>query len=66
MISKPATTEVKIDDILQNRWSPRAFDANKPVTGELLAACTLLQVEMSKVRMSWIKLDLARCPSPPE
>lgn len=38
MISKPATTEVKIDDILQNRWSPRAFDANKPVTGELLAA----------------------------
>ncbi len=38
MQQKPATTRVKIHDIIQARWSPRAFDADKPVShGDLLA-----------------------------
>lgn len=35
---KPATTRVKIHDIIQNRWSPRAFDVNKPVNHDDLLA----------------------------
>jgi hypothetical protein len=29
MQHKPASTGVKIHDIIQQRWSPRAFDANE-------------------------------------
>jgi nitroreductase len=38
MQAKPATTCVKIHDIIQARWSPRAFDANKPVSHDDLLA----------------------------
>lgn len=38
MQAKPATTSVKIHDLIQTRWSPRAFDANKPVSHEDLLA----------------------------
>lgn len=31
---KPATTQTKIHDIIANRWSSRAYDADKPVTEE--------------------------------
>jgi nitroreductase len=38
MQQKPATTRVKIHDIIQARWSPRAFDPDKQVShGDLLA-----------------------------
>ena len=32
MQAKPAITRVKINDLIQARWSPRAFDPNKPVS----------------------------------
>ena len=38
MISKPAITETKIHDIIQNRWSPRAFDPNKSLADEMVLA----------------------------
>lgn len=38
MQQKPATTAVKIHDIIQARWSPRAFDAVKPVSHQDLFA----------------------------
>ncbi len=38
MQHKPATTRVKIHDIIQGRWSPRAFDADKPVSHDDLLA----------------------------
>lgn len=38
MQQKPATTSVKIHDIIQARWSPRAFAADKPVSHENLLA----------------------------
>ena len=38
MHHKPATTSVKVHDIIQDRWSPRAFDANQLVTHEDLLA----------------------------
>jgi nitroreductase len=33
-MQKPASTQVPIHDIIANRWSPRAYDANKAVTQE--------------------------------
>lgn len=30
-MQKPAVTQVSINETIANRWSPRAFDANKPV-----------------------------------
>lgn len=38
MISKPASTQVKIHDLIEQRWSPRAFDPNKPVATDDLTA----------------------------
>ena len=38
MHHKPATTSVKVHDIIQDRWSPRAFDANQLVKHEDLLA----------------------------
>lgn len=38
MQQKPATTRVKIHDIIQARWSPRAFDPDKPVSHDDLLA----------------------------
>ncbi|MDD5579684.1 MAG: nitroreductase family protein [Methylobacter sp.] len=38
MTHKPAKTSVKLHDIIQNRWSPRAFNANKQVDKEDLTA----------------------------
>jgi nitroreductase len=38
MITKPAVTNEKIHDLLQNRWSPRAFDLKKPVSAANLTA----------------------------
>lgn len=32
MISKPAISQQPIHDIIQNRWSPRAFDAQRPIS----------------------------------
>jgi nitroreductase len=31
MQQKPATTSVKVHELIANRWSPRAFDATKPI-----------------------------------
>ncbi|TCV80230.1 nitroreductase family protein [Sulfurirhabdus autotrophica] len=36
MTSKIAKTQVPVHDIIARRWSPRAFDASKPVTREQL------------------------------
>ena len=38
MQAKPANTCVKIHELIQARWSPRAFDANKPVGHDDLLA----------------------------
>jgi len=38
MQQKPAITRVKIHDIIQARWSPRAFDPDKPVSHDDLLA----------------------------
>lgn len=37
MLEKPAITSVPIHDLLHRRWSPRAYDANRPVTRQQLA-----------------------------
>jgi nitroreductase len=37
-MDRKAETRVPIDELLANRWSPRAFDANRPVGREQLAA----------------------------
>jgi nitroreductase len=31
-MKKPATTQAPVHDIIANRWSPRAYDASKPVS----------------------------------
>lgn len=36
MFAKPATTDTPIHDLLTQRWTPRAFDANKAITRSLL------------------------------
>lgn len=38
MLQKNAVTSVPIHDLLERRWSPRAFDANRPVSRAQLAA----------------------------
>jgi nitroreductase len=38
MQAKPAITRVKIHDLIQARWSPRAFDADKAISHEDLLA----------------------------
>jgi nitroreductase len=38
MLEKNAITSVPIHDLLNRRWSPRAYDANRPVTRAQLAA----------------------------
>lgn len=38
MQDKPATTRVKIDDLIQKRWSPRAFDPKKTISNNDLTA----------------------------
>lgn len=35
-MNKPVETQVKIHELIANRWSPRAFDANKQVSLESL------------------------------
>jgi nitroreductase len=37
-MQKTAITQVTIHDIIANRWSPRAYDATKPVTQEQIFA----------------------------
>src|SRR3954470_5424465 len=37
-MDRKAETSVPITDLLARRWSPRAFDANRPVSREQLAA----------------------------
>lgn len=37
-MDRKAQTRVPIHDLLADRWSPRAFDANRPVSREQLAA----------------------------
>lgn len=36
MLTKSALTQVKINNLIQSRWSPRAFDRNKKVTDETI------------------------------
>ncbi|MGZ4960337.1 MAG: nitroreductase family protein [Methylomonas sp.] len=38
MLHKLATTQVKIHDLIASRWSPRAFDPDKPVAHDDLIA----------------------------
>jgi nitroreductase len=38
MLDRPAPTSIPIHDLLKRRWSPRAFDPNRPVTREQLKA----------------------------
>jgi nitroreductase len=38
MTDKKAKTQVAIDQLIANRWSPRAFDANRPVEDEKIMA----------------------------
>jgi nitroreductase len=38
MQQKPAQTQVQLHDIIQTRWSPRAFNADKPVSRDHLLA----------------------------
>jgi nitroreductase len=37
-MQKPAITQVPIAELIAKRWSPRAFDANKPVSHEQIIA----------------------------
>ena len=37
-MQKPAITEVTINEIIANRWSPRAFDASKTVSRQQIIA----------------------------
>ncbi len=37
-MQKPAITQVPIADLIANRWSPRAFNANKPVSHSQIIA----------------------------
>jgi nitroreductase len=37
-MQKPAITQVQIAELIANRWSPRAFDASKPVSQEQILA----------------------------
>ncbi|MFM9836418.1 MAG: nitroreductase family protein [Methylophilaceae bacterium] len=37
-MQKPAITQESIHDLIANRWSPRAFDASKPVNQEQVIA----------------------------
>jgi nitroreductase len=37
-MQKPAITQVPIAELIANRWSPRAFDASKPVNQEQVIA----------------------------
>jgi nitroreductase len=37
-MQKPAITQTPIHDIIANRWSPRAYDASKPVTQTQITA----------------------------
>ncbi len=37
-MQKPAITSVEIQETIANRWSPRAFDASKPVSHEQIIA----------------------------
>jgi len=37
LLAKPAPTEYPIHDLIQSRWSPRAYVAERPVPAELLA-----------------------------
>ncbi len=40
MLEKLAITQVEIDRLISRRWSPRAFDINKPVENEkIIALC---------------------------
>jgi nitroreductase len=36
MLDRPAPTTLPVHDLLKRRWSPRAFDPNRPVTREQL------------------------------
>lgn len=38
MMQKPAITQTPINETIANRWSPRAFDATKPVSREQITA----------------------------
>ena len=38
ILEKPAQTEVPIHDLIAKRWSPRAFDAHRPVSREHILA----------------------------
>ena len=38
MLNKPATTSVKVHDLIQNRWSPRAFDPDIDIQHDDLLA----------------------------
>jgi len=38
MLNKPAITSVEIHELMQTRWSPRAFDPNKTITQANLTA----------------------------
>lgn len=38
MADKKAKTQIAIDKLIASRWSPRAFDANKPVEDEKIMA----------------------------
>jgi nitroreductase len=37
LLAKPASTEYPIHELIQSRWSPRAYAPDRPVTGEMLA-----------------------------
>lgn len=37
-MQKPAITQTPIHEVIANRWSPRAFDATKPVTQDQIIA----------------------------
>ncbi|MCX8054552.1 MAG: nitroreductase family protein [Ignavibacteria bacterium] len=40
MIEKPAQTSVEINELSRKRWSPRSFDANRPVSRQqIIALC---------------------------
>ena len=38
MYNKPAISSIPLHDIIQNRWSPRSFDASKNIEAETLTA----------------------------
>ena len=47
-MKKPATTAVKIDELIASRWSPRAFDPDFLINDEIAVSYTHLTLRTNR------------------